>query len=794
MPAVDLTATDSGGLTASDSETPIVTAQNDAPLINVTLAAALNENTAAAGDTVASFTASDEEDGTPAVDFTPGSNANNYYVINGTTVELTAAGAAFVQGGNTLPAVDLTATDSSGLTATDSEIPSVNAQNDGPVIDITLAAALNENSAAAGDTVASFTASDEEDGTPSVDFTPGTNANGYYQINGNNVELTVAGAAFVQSGGTLPAVDLTATDSSGLTATDSETPSVTAQNDGPIIDVVLAAALNENTAAAGDTVASFTASDEEDGTPSVDFTPGTNANGYYQINVTNVELTVAGAAFVQSGGTLPAVDLTATDSSGLTATDSETPSVTAENDEPIIDVVLSTAITENTAAAGDTVASFTASDEEDGTPDVDFTPGTNTNNYYVINGSTVVLTAAGAAFVQAGGTLPAVDLTATDTGGLTASDSETPSVTAQNDGPVIDITLAAALNENSAAAGDTVASFTASDEEDGTPAVDFTPGTNANGYYQINGTNVELTVVGAAFVQAGGTLPAVDLTATDSSGLTATDSETPSVTAQNDGPVIDITLAAALNENTAAAGDTVASFTASDEEDGTPSVDFTPGTNANGYYQINVTNVELTVAGAAFVQSGGTLPAVDLTATDSSGLTASDSETPIVTAQNDGPVIDITLAAALNENSAAAGDTVASFTASDEEDGTPSVDFTPGTNANGYYQINVTNVELTVAGAAFVQSGGTLPAVDLTATDSSGLTASDSETPIVTAQNDGPVIDITLAAALNENSAAAGDTVASFTASDEEDGTPDVDFTPGTNPTITTSLMARLLY
>ena len=154
--------------------------------------------------------------------------------------------------------------------------------------------------------------------------------------------------------------------------------------------------------------------------------------------------------------------------------------------------------------------------------------------------------------MQAGGTLPAVDLTATDTGGLTASDSETPSVNAQNDGPVIDITLAAALNENSAAAGDTVASFTASDEEDGTPAVDFTPGTNANGYYQINGTNVELTVVGAAFVQAGGTLPAVDLTATDSSGLTATDSETPSVTAQNDGPIIDVVLAAALNENTAA--------------------------------------------------------------------------------------------------------------------------------------------------------------------------------------------------------------------------------------------------
>ncbi len=48
---------------------------------------------------------------------------------------------------------------------------------------------------------------DEEDGTPGVAITSGTDDPGYYEINGTNVELTAAGAAFVQSGGTLPTLN-----------------------------------------------------------------------------------------------------------------------------------------------------------------------------------------------------------------------------------------------------------------------------------------------------------------------------------------------------------------------------------------------------------------------------------------------------------------------------------------------------------------------------------------------------------------------------------------------------------
>ncbi|MGQ7263229.1 type I secretion C-terminal target domain-containing protein [Vreelandella sp. V005] len=81
-----------------------------------------------------------------------------------------------------------------------------------------------------GQTVATFTASDEEDGmltagAGQVTFTPGSNGDGYYAFDGENVTLTQAGVDAINAGTTLPPVSLTATDSGGLTATDSDTPS-----------------------------------------------------------------------------------------------------------------------------------------------------------------------------------------------------------------------------------------------------------------------------------------------------------------------------------------------------------------------------------------------------------------------------------------------------------------------------------------------------------------------------------------------------------------------------------------
>ncbi|ELY20752.1 hypothetical protein HALTITAN_2426, partial [Vreelandella titanicae BH1] len=76
-------------------------------------------------------------------------------------------------------------------------------------------------------------------------------------------------------------------------------------------------------------------------------------------------------------------------------------------------------------------------------------------------------------------------------------------------------------------------------EEDGTLTagagqVTFTPGSNDAGYYAFDGENVVLTQDGVDAINAGTTLPAVSLTATDSDNATAEDSDTPSYVANPD--------------------------------------------------------------------------------------------------------------------------------------------------------------------------------------------------------------------------------------------------------------------
>ncbi len=765
LPAVDLTVSD-GSLTGQDSDTPVITPTNDAPTIDV-VANDFTENGAAEGDVAATYTTFDEDGDALTVDFTPGSNDDGYYALVNGEVVLTQAGADLVNNGGTLPAVDLTVSDGS-LTGQDSDTPVITPTNDAPTIDV-VANDFTENGAAEGDVAATYTTFDEDGDALTVDFTPGTNDDGYYALVNGEVVLTQAGADLVNNGGTLPAVDLTVSDGS-LTGQDSDTPGIAGQNDAPTIDVV-ANDFTENSAAEGDVAATYTTFDEDGDALTVDFTPGTNDDGYYALVNGEVVLTQAGADLVNNGGTLPAVDLTVSDGS-LTGQDSDTPVITPTNDAPTIDVVAND-FTENGAAEGDVAATYTTFDEDGDALTVDFTPGTNDDGYYALVNGEVVLTQAGADLVNNGGTLPAVDLTVSD-GSLTGQDSDTPGIAGQNDAPTIDV-VANDFTENGAAEGDVAATYTTFDEDGDALTVDFTPGSNDDGYYALVNGEVVLTQAGADLVNNGGTLPAVDLTVSDGS-LTGQDSDTPGIAGQNDAPTIDV-VANDFTENSAAEGDVAATYTTFDEDGDALTVDFTPGTNDDGYYALVNGEVVLTQAGADLVNNGGTLPAVDLTVSDGS-LTGQDSDTPVITPTNDAPTIDV-VANDFTENGAAEGDVAATYTTFDEDGDALTVDFTPGTNDDGYYALVNGEVVLTQAGADLVNNGGTLPAVDLTVSDGS-LTGQDSDTPGIAGQNDAPTIDV-VANDFTENGAAEGDVAATYTTFDEDGDALTVDFTPGSN-------------
>ncbi len=122
--------------------------------------------------------------------------------------------------------------------------------------------------------------------------------------------------------------------------------------------------------------------------------------------------------------------------------------------------------------------------------------------------------------------------------------------------------------------------------------------------------------------------------------------------------------------------------------------------------------------------------------TDPDLLFGTDEDTPVVTTANDAPTIEVT-ANDFTEDAAGtvAGAVAGTYTTADEDNTADelTVSFTGTSNSAGYYELGSTGqVLLTAAGAAHVNAGGTLPAIDLTVTDPDLLFGTDEDTPVVT--------------------------------------------------------------
>ena len=545
------------------------------------------------------------------------------------------------------------------------------------------------------------------------------------------------------------------------------------ENNAPEIAVTLGSNVVENSATLDQVIATYNATDAQDPSAIVTFANSSNANGYYRLFEDQVLLTQAGADFANAGNALPAFTLLATDSLGLTETSASQNVVTQfANDLPTVALILSASVNEQAVVLNQEIATFVSNDEEDSTPVISFAPNTNTNAHYSILNNTVVLTQAGVNYVKAGNALSAITLTATDSSNASVdSNSVTPTTILVNDAPSISVALSADIEEQNASEGQVIATFIASDEES-TPTTEFAGSTNANGYLALSGNNIVLTQSGAQFVKSGGSLTEFGLTTTDSdSSNTVSNLVTPNIQSFNDLPVIDVVLGSDINEETVMENQVVASFSTTDEEDTTASVDFASGSNLLGHYQIDGLNITLTQAGADYVSAGNTLEAFTLTAIDSDNAEVNSSPvSPNTVLENDAPMISATLGSDINEATVMIDQVVASFTATDEEDATASVDFASGSNLLGYYQIDGQNITLTQAGADYVSAGNTLEAFTLTATDSDlSETLSAAVTPNTVMQNDAPMINVILGESVTESSVVIDQVIASFTATDEEE-------------------------
>ncbi|WP_162629300.1 cadherin repeat domain-containing protein, partial [Moritella yayanosii] len=797
------------GVTANDGTTNSTEATadikfdgiNDAPVIDTNTGSTQVENVAQAGNTVATFIASDLDGDNVTYSISSG-NDNNYFEIKDDrsgVVTLTAAGETALAND---ALVDATYT--LGVTANDGTVNSTEATadikfdgiNDAPVIDTNTGSTQVENVAQAGNTVATFIASDLDGDNVTYSISSG-NDNNYFEIKDDRsgvVTLTAAGETALANDAL---VDATYT--LGVTANDGTVNSTEATadikfdgiNDAPVIDTNTGSTQVENVAQAGNTVATFIASDLDGDNVTYSISSG-NDNNYFEIKDDRsgvVTLTAAGETALANDAL---VDATYT--LGVTANDGTVNSTEATadikfdgiNDAPVIDTNTGSTQVENVAQAGNTVATFIASDLDGDNVTYSISSG-NDNNYFEIKddrSGVVTLTAAGETALANDALVDA-----TYTLGVTANDGTVNSTEATadikfdgiNDAPVIDTNTGSTQVENVAQAGNTVATFIASDLDGDNVTYSISSG-NDNNYFEIKDDRSGVVTLTAAGETALANDALVDATYT--LGVTANDGTVNSTEATadikfdgiNDAPVIDTNTGSTQVENVAQAGNTVATFIASDLDGDNVTYSISSG-NDNNYFEIKDDRsgvVTLTAAGETALANDALVDA-----TYTLGVTANDGTVNSTEATadikfdgiNDAPVIDTNTGSTQVENVAQAGNTVATFIASDLDGDNVTYSISSG-NDNNYFEIKDDRsgvVTLTAAGETALANDALVDA-----TYTLGVTANDGTVNSTEATadikfdgiNDAPVIDTNTGSTQVENVAQAGNTVATFIASD----------------------------
>ncbi|MBB6343298.1 Ca2+-binding RTX toxin-like protein, partial [Pseudomonas fluvialis] len=205
-----------------------------------------------------------------------------------------------------LPPVEVTVTDGTTPVAGSVNVPVTSDVNDAPSIDVT-AQTIIENSAVAGTVAATYTTADEENGSLSIAFAAGSNVDGYYVLANGRVELTASGAAYVNAGGSLPAVSLVVTDngSPALSGSDSATPSITASNDAPTISVPASINASEDVSQA---LTGITFSDVDAGSASVSATLSVSAGTLQAAGIAGVSVIGSGTSSLTLVGSISALN------------------------------------------------------------------------------------------------------------------------------------------------------------------------------------------------------------------------------------------------------------------------------------------------------------------------------------------------------------------------------------------------------------------------------------------------------------------------------------------------------
>ncbi|MEZ9876830.1 tandem-95 repeat protein [Vibrio breoganii] len=399
LESLDITIQADDGIYQSDStDTSGITRINDnAPEITVT-AKDVTEESVSNTTVIATFVASDADG--DDLTYTLLNNDNGYFVLDGTNVVLTDAGVAAINNDELdLESLDITVQADDGTYQSDhtdtSNIARVN--DNAPEITVT-AKDVTEESVTNTTVIATFVASDADG--DELTYTLLNNDAGYFVLDGTNVVLTDAGVAAINNDQLdLESLDITVQADDGTYQSDhTDTSDITRVNDNAPEITVTAKDVTEESVTNTTVIATFVASDTDG--DELTYTLLNNDAGYFVLDGTNVVLTDAGVAAINNDElNLESLDITVQADDGTYQSDStDTSDITRVNDNAPEIKVTAIDVAEDAVSENMIIASFIASDADGDV--LSYSLLNNDNNYFVLDGNNVRLTADGVAAIN----------------------------------------------------------------------------------------------------------------------------------------------------------------------------------------------------------------------------------------------------------------------------------------------------------------------------------------------------------------------------------------------------------
>ena len=742
---VEVTATDAGGLSVSDTFTLDIADANFAPTLDNAIADAGATEGQALNLVVPGDAFSDPDTGdalTYTAQLSGGGALPSWLDFDALTQTFTGTPP---NNSNGSLDVEVTATDAGGLSVSDTFTLDIADANFAPTLDNAIADAGATEGQVLNLAIPADTFSDPDTGD-ALTYTAQLSGGGALPswLDFDALTQTFTGTPPNNSNGSLD-IEVIATDGGGLAVSDTFTLDIADANFAPTLDNAIADAGATEGQALNVAIPNDTFSDPDAGdalTYQARLSNGDPLPAW--LNFDALTQTFTGTPPNNSNGSVD-VEVTATDTGGLSASDTFTLNIADANFAPTLDNAIADAGATEGQALNVAIPNGTFSDPDAGdalTYEARLSNGDPLPAWLGFDALTQTFT--GTPPNNSNGSLD-VEVTATDAGGLSASDTFTLDIADANFAPTLDNAIADAGATEEQALDISIPAGTFSDPDDGDvlsytarlssgdplPAwLDFDATTQSFSGTPPNGSSGDLDI---------------EVTATDSGGLSVSDSFILSIAESNLAPTLDNPIADAGTSEGDALALVIPGDTFSDPDTGdslTYTAQLSNGDSLPAWLQFDAATQTFT--GTPPNNSNGAID-IDVTATDTGGLSVSDTFTLNIADTNFAPTLDNAIADVGATEGQALNLAVPADTFSDPDAGdalTYEARLSNGDPLPTWLDFDA--LTQTFSGTPPNNSNGSLD-IEVVATDSGGLSVSDTFALNIADANFSPVLDNAIA-------------------------------------------------